>query len=125
MSYKKRVDLFIECVYKYVKMFNLGNYDIEILGTNDKDVYGQCRWFRYEDGTKSANIYFSKPWLQRTKNVTVHEIKKAAFHEVCELLLAELNQIAHERFIEEREIIKSVHEIIGRLEFLATEKGFL
>ena len=125
MGYKERVDLFIESVYRYIKMFNLGEYDVVIEPSDDKNIFGSCEWFDYEDGTQSIIISFSKPWFENAKEITRHEIKEVAFHEVCELLLSELNQIANERFIEKREITKAVHRIVRRLEFLATEEGFL
>jgi len=44
-----------------------------------------------------------------------NEIKRVAFHEVCELLLASLGWMAKERFNSD-EVDEKIHEIIRRLE---------
>jgi len=63
----------------------------------------------------------SKDWTDALP-LNNKEIRRCAFHEVCELLLGNLRDIAGSRFILEREIDEQVHIIIRTLENVIFEK---
>ena len=62
---------------------------------------------------RSANLVLGEEWISDIDDET---IKMAAFHEVCELLLAPLTGCAHDRFNLTRESIEeNTHIIIQTL----------
>lgn len=54
--------------------------------------------------------------FQGSTDPNFHDPKRSAFHEVCELLLFRLHDLAEARYVEEPDIHEAVHEIIRVLE---------
>ena len=73
-----------------------------------------CRAFCSADYTgKLATICLSTKWDYKPDKA---EIRRIAFHEVCELLLACLRCLAHARFVTVDEITTANHYVIRVLE---------
>lgn len=62
----------------------------------------------------SAVFYLSTTWGKKSP-ITEKTISRTAFHEVCEVLLAELRMMG-EYFVRASEVDRVVHEIIRHLE---------
>jgi hypothetical protein len=70
-----------------------------------------------EDGNgKICNIFYSKNWMDDNE-LGAEEIKRVAFHEVCELLLSDLRSYAENKIymVSDREVDNAVHSIIQLL----------
>ena len=70
--------------------------------------------FECEYESRIARIYLSDEWDEKP---CVEELKRCAFHEVCELLLADYAILAENRYgVEENAMESAKHAIIRRLE---------
>ena len=93
------------------------------------EIYGLKHWdvfFRHEEcegrfaacGTilkaRVATITLAKEWQKA--DYTPQEIKRTAFHEVSELLMAPVNALANHRYVSEDEIEGEIHAVIRTLE---------
>jgi hypothetical protein len=63
---------------------------------------------------RTCTIALATEWI--ALKPTDLEIRKAAFHEVCELLLSRLNTFAKYRFVRESQIDEESHNLIRILE---------
>lgn len=112
---EKRVELFKKCVRRYIEIFGLRDYEVFIDEQLNSNVRASCSWHDMNDGAQQLSIFYSKQWIEDEKRNN-KEIDKVAFHEVCEGLLSEINNLCYERFIQEREVRTAIHRIIRRLE---------
>ena len=101
--------------YYFFDVFRLFEYELEIDEQEDDDARSSIYWHKMKVGAQMVTICYTRNWLCNLET-TKKEIDKVAFHEVCEALLSELGEMAHERYISEREITASTHRIIRRLE---------
>ena len=97
---------------------------IEIFGLKDWEFCFQHECVEFEGNQAScvsnvagrlASITLFEDWGE-CGGISKHTIRLAAFHEVCETLLAPLNACAQSRYISAVEIEESGHAIIRRLE---------
>lgn len=93
---------------------------IDFFGLKDWSVYYRHEYDEknmasivYNLQGKAATIYLSTEWNIR---VTKKLIRRAAFHEICELMLARLVICSRSRFVTDDEIAEAVHGIVRRLE---------
>ena len=99
---------------KWIKFWGMNEwkvyYDHNANNVQDKER-GWC-WAASTD--KVATLALTKDWGVDTP--TSEDIKYTAFHEVCELLLTDLDTLAKHRYSCEDEINEARHSIIRRLE---------
>ena len=105
---KKHFDIFTKTCEKWAKIYGLLDWDI---------IY----YFDYDFGNAarcSVNHDGRVAWitLNRDTELTVAQVKQFAFHEMTELLLAELQWLMEERFIDQAEINTSRHRVINVLQ---------
>jgi len=68
-----------------------------------------------------ATISLAKVW--KGCEITDHQLRKTAFHEVCELLLARFNVLAKDRYLADpQQIDEEIHNIVRTLESAVFEK---
>jgi len=106
---KKHFDIFRKTCEKWAKIYGLLDWDIlyhfdNDLGTNaarcDVNHDGRVAWIT----------------LNCDANLTITQVKQFAFHEMTELLLAELQWLMEERFIDQAEVNVARHRVINVLQ---------
>ena len=106
--------IFIEECELWLDKFNLRNYDLTYSHSDADDEKDACSWCKSEDRFKSAILGLTKSWDDFCPNE--YQIRKFAFHEVCELLFSASEFIMQSRFSITEENINAVkHELINRL----------
>lgn len=76
-----------------------------------KDTLASCY---YDVTNRIATLVLSKGWDD--DEVTDYQVRKSAFHEVCELLMANMRTLAEYRYTTRLEIEEEIHAIIRTLE---------
>ena len=100
---------FKECVGRWVGYFGLYNWDVNI--HEDNEGYDGFLAETYSNvENKRADIYLATDW--NGAEMTKYSLNKTAFHEVLEVMLAELRYIAGKRDIRFEEIDSAIHSII-------------
>lgn len=99
----------------WIKEFGLLDWRVSyVFEKIDNDFYAECRTYWYG---RSAILVLNK-WMD--EQIEEYQIRKTAFHEVCELLLEEMRKFALNKSIaaEEHEdmINGAAHGVIRRLE---------
>lgn len=67
----------------------------------------------YEATARNVTFYLNTDW---NSEINDQAITRAAFHEVCELLLGKLNDLAKGRYVREDDIDEASHGVIRTLE---------
>lgn len=107
-------NLFVDECHKWIKFFGLLGWKVCFIHSK---VVKDCRaniYFPNDKADRVVTISLSKDW--GSFDCTEEDIRKSAFHEVCELLLFRLNDLAFSRFVSRGEIEEEVHSIIRTLE---------
>jgi len=109
---KTHFDIFKrECRY-WIRRFGLGDWCVEFFHEQwEGENMAGCA-ANLSGAVASLCLY--RDWKDIA--VTNSEIKRIAFHEVCELLVVRLEILAGARFVTKNEIIEARHGIIRRLE---------
>lgn len=111
---KRQFSIFQKEVERWLSEFGLRN-QWNVLISNEKmdgDVAGRCLW-KYS--AKIARIILNTELPDGDFDDSA--IRRTAFHEVCELLLAEVTYLSKQRFdIMEAEIDRAAHAVIRNLE---------
>lgn len=110
-----RIKYFKYRVKYYFEFFQLGDFELTFTETKDDDVRGEAWWHDFNTSSNVVTVCYNKKWINK-KQTTREEIDKVAFHETIEILLSELQAVARERFIVDRDIVSATHRIIRRLE---------
>ncbi len=110
MKYKKQIKFFNKYVKYYQKKLNLLNWDIHILSQDKPGARASAYWTFYN---KTCSICWSESWIE--KNPSKKEIKKVAFHEICEIFLSEITDKLN-RYYSENITEGIIHNIIRTLE---------
>ncbi len=105
-------ELFKRECERWIRYFGLNDWYIEYEHTPGKD--GARAWFNTEVLDGITKIELTKDW--GSDIVTIEAIKKSAFHEICELLLARFYANAITRYTIQNDINESRHAIIRILE---------
>lgn len=109
---KKHFTVFKKECLKWIVLFGLldwkfsffhEQWDNEALANYKTNLEGKC-----------AAINLSIDWADEP--ITNAQIKRSAFHEVCEVMLSRLAICVRSRFVSSDEIIEAIHDIIRRLE---------
>jgi hypothetical protein len=114
----KDFKLFKETAQYWIKRFGLTGWEIYIEHADDpeQENIAWCKVYTGASGlsNRTTTIGLEKVWAEN--DVTPLEIRKAAFHEVCELMFSRLEILAVERFVLRREIREEVHNLIRIME---------
>ena len=114
--YGRNVDYFKKRVkYYFFEVFHMYDYELDLTEQNSDFAKATTYWYPIEDGQGKIEICYTKTWLNDI-DTKLDEIDKTAFHEVCETILSELQQISRARFITEKDIPNAVHRVIRRFE---------
>ena len=111
---------------RFVKYFNLLDYEYFYEESDDVNMRCSVKWWPYNDkfnaDARSISFGWSKAWIE--SKITKYEISKCAFHEVIEVLLLPLRELAESReiVVTERKVKLENHRIIRILENTIFEK---
>lgn len=113
---KKEFELFKKECRKWIKFFGLFDWEVYYEHVELKEkAYATCHTDMLG---MVATFSFNKVVGTNIRD----DIRRTAFHEVCELLISKLKIIAKCRFLSEDEITTANHEIIRRLENCVFDK---
>jgi hypothetical protein len=116
MNVKDKIKYFEKRVkYYFYDFFKLYELSLHICPQEKIGVRASSYWHELKDGAGLITICYTKAWLD-CKDTTKAEIDEVAFHEVCESMLWELQELCKSRFICEKDIPNAVHRVIRRLE---------
>jgi len=102
---------------RWIKFWGLTEWSVVFFHEKiNDDCYADCTW--NVEG-RVASIRLNK----EIDGMVLFDPKKTAFHEVCELLLCELDGLARDRFISKSHISIAFHAVIRRLENCVYEKS--
>ena len=111
---KQDFECFRSEVGKWIEIFGLKDWDVSVLHRLcDEDDY--TAWVTFGSfGTQIANIHLNK---KCDSVVTRDEIRRAAFHEVCHVLLYKLCYYVENRFGVQKSLFEQeTHSLITTLE---------
>jgi len=108
---KKELEVFKTEAKKWIRVFGLVDWEIVYGYDEANDCRASCT---ADKESMIALIYLSRDW--NTYKPKLSEIRKMAFHEVCELLLAKFRLGAEDRYTTEDELETERHAIIRVLE---------
>ena len=117
---KKMFDLFKEHVNKYVKFFGLSEWEVSFvldMGEGENVALAKYDW-EAKNVTFELSINTLRDQCKRhVEDDILEEIKRNAFHEVCELLLSRLWEFADKEYsVPDEDIRGEAHAVIRRLE---------
>ena len=104
---------------KWIRIFGL--YGWEVYYFHEDDGAGRRAWASYKAIGRICIMCLNRNW--KTVKPTKRLVRLAAFHEVCELLLARVNTEAKYRFASEEVVDEASHEVIRVLEKVLWENG--
>lgn len=114
---KKHFEIFKHECTKWIKTFGLIDYEIYFSNLADEKNRGFCITnYLGKIGTINMSTEWDFGDVKLSDKQLIMEIRKVAFHEVVELLLAQFVHIAESRYCNEDEMEESRHRIIRTLE---------
>jgi len=120
-------EIFKDEVEYWIEKFHLREWRFRIIHADSKELKDVLAWVTSEWKGRVATISLSVDWTDSTYDVVEkYELCKSAFHEVCELLLADMGSIAMIDICstQRQEFEKSVHSVIRRLEWAVWEPDY-
>lgn len=114
-------DIFQKEALKWLDFFGLKGWDVHF---SHRKLNGDRARIIFNGVGRVATIFLNTHWTEEDGILfTDKDIRKSAFHEVCELLLGRLNQMASQRFnLDALDIEEEIHQIIRTLENVVFEK---
>jgi len=109
----------LECK-KWIKEFGLIGWDVSFKHDGEENDRNWLGWCSTNCVGRSATIGLCKDWGKTESDN--YEIKRTAFHEVCELLMSRFDTIARTRIIGPDEIDEERHNIIRTMENVIWDK---
>ncbi|MBE9542064.1 MAG: hypothetical protein IMF01_07070 [Proteobacteria bacterium] len=109
MKRKDPLKYFTLRINYWVEFFGLHNWDVNVHADDDTDEETLAETYSNVNN-KRADIYLIMDWGDT--EMTQSELDKTAFHEVLEVMLAEIRYIAGKRDIRFGEIDSAIHSII-------------
>ena len=109
---KRHFKLFCDEVKKFIDIFGLVGWEVYF----EHEQYlsnAQAVCITDQQG-RTCTMALATEWV--ALKPTDLEVRRAAFHEVCELLLSRLNTFAKHRFVRESQIDEESHNLIRILE---------
>ena len=118
---KENFTYFIKECEHWIEKFHLREWEFRF---RHKDHKNSLAWYKYGWEGRLVTIGLSIKWdeIETTK----YNLSKSAFHEVCEILLANLESTARLDICpsQEQELTASKHSIIRRMEWAIWEPYF-
>jgi hypothetical protein len=115
---KRHFKLFRDEVLMFIDIFGLMGWEVYFEHKKYlSNVQAVC--ITNQQG-RTCTIALSTEWI--ALKPTDLEVRRAAFHEVCELLLSRLNTFAKYRFVRESQIDEECHNLIRILERVLWKK---
>ena len=105
----KQFDVFVKEAEKWIKEFGLIGWEV-FYNHAEIEGFASCH---SDLNTRTATITLNKTAPCKISDI---EVKRSAFHEVCELLLARFKILAKERFLSQEFLDEENHNIIRTLE---------
>lgn len=102
---------------KWIDKFNLRNWCVDYYHKDDSD--DTYAWSRYSYAGRAVDLCLNCNWK---REITEHELRLSAFHEVCEVLLYSLRYLGESRYLAHGDTETEVHNIIRRLEYVLWKK---
>ncbi len=115
---KRHYNLFCNEVRKFIDIFGLVGWEVNF--EHKRYLSTELAVCITDQQGRTCTISLSPTWVGLKP--TDLEVRKSAFHEVCELLLSRLNTFAKDRFVQESQIDEESHNIIRILERVLWEK---
>ena len=115
---KRHFNVFCAEVIKFIDIFGLMGWEVNF----EHRLYlnnAQAVCITDQEG-RTCTMALATDWI--ALKPTDLEVRKAAFHEVCELLLSRLNTFAKYRFVRESQIDEESHNLIRILERVVWKK---
>ena len=108
---KKDFKLFVKECQEWITVFGLKGWEFRFYHeyTQDEDFART----EFQNTARWVDIKLHTDWPVKPNE---QEIKKAAFHEVLEILFADLRMIASSRSFDEQQLDSEVHKIIHTFE---------
>lgn len=117
---EKEFEFFRGEVAHWSGYFGLYEWDWRvILGGEDEEE--ALAWVRAEEESGIAVVFLAKKWGMDP--ITPKNLSKSAFHEVCEVMLAELDWLSR-KCVRDGKVTAAVHRVIRRLENKVFEKEY-
>lgn len=117
---KHHFKVFREECEKWLTLFNLNDwkcyYNHDKTEVNENAVI----LFSSNDG-KTATLTLGLK--HESQDATDNSIRRSAFHEICHLLLADIDNAATRRYTTQLELDAAIHAAINRLEHFVFDKG--
>jgi hypothetical protein len=116
---KADFDYFQKCCEKWVDFFGLKTWCISYIWEDQDDILSDPAqaWVQADYINHMATVYFNRYWTDDESFYTKQNLDFIAFHEICEVMLYRLFDLATERFgVTEDELLQARHEICHVLE---------
>lgn len=111
---KEDFEYFKSEVERWVKYFSLVQWNWRIgHGEREGKEVDALAWVIWSEESRIAAVHLSKKW--KNDPITKEMLSQTAFHEVCEILLQELDGMARSDHREEK-VTAATHKIIRQLE---------
>ena len=110
---KKHFKIFKEEAEKWIANFGLLDWDAQVEHGNVQNDMNAAEC-QYNTSAREAVIRLSKDFTI-SNHFTDKDVQEAAFHEVAELLLANLSSLAERRYVTQTELEAARHSVIARL----------
>ncbi len=115
---KKDFQIYQEEANKWIEFFGLKDWCITFQHKEQDDLLSEnSGWAEVDVDSHMACISLNKTWIDDKELHTEESIRFIAFHEASEVLLAEMDYLARQRFnLDEKTIDTVRHAVIHRLE---------
>lgn len=118
--------IFCDEINYWIDKFQLREWRIKLIHKDPQDpnLKNSFAWISTNCKGRICVIGLSTNWDDYTHDtVPVYEVLKSAFHEACELLLADIKSIAAIDICptQDWELDKSIHSVIRRMEWVVWE----
>ena len=111
---KKQFEVFSKEVRKWAEYFGLKCWEIYTLQAEPEEAGSCVSWAYVDKLARNATICLATEWPDSTP-LTDYELRRAAFHEIAEVMLGPLQCLAGSRTVTAEEIESECHIIIQRL----------
>jgi len=117
-------NVFREEANKWLDVFGLKGWGVRVLHTDEGKPSGAKAWLSAKYCDRIASICMAKTWEHPIANPPTDEnIRRDAFHEVCELLLEPMDVLAGSRNWDREEFDAARHAVVRILENVIWEKS--
>ena len=106
-------EVFKEEAQKWIDIIGLQGWEVDFKHEDTKKSTKAEIWYRVAG--RWATLVLNKEWNEHSPP-NVCEVRRSAFHEVCETLTSQLVALAESRFVSQDEISVANHYIIRILE---------